>query len=215
VADALSAADAIYWRMYDFSLDAVSDYTRVHGGCATLHGERIVIVGPERSGKSTLMTRLLYDGFAVHCDDIILIRAGAVLPYPRRFRVRPESLRLLPPLRGLARALPVDRRCLAFDPAENGFVWEITEAAADIVLHLEPPTGGPARLEPCARHEMARRVMGQSNLPAGGRVQWMRDVAALVDNARCYVLHSGKLDSIFGAIAPILGNSGAAGAPGG
>jgi hypothetical protein len=202
--DARDAADALFWRMYDVSLDAMGDHTRVHAGCAGLAGRRLVAVGPAHSGKSTLMTRLLYDGFDVHCDDIVLVRRGEAVPYPRRFRVRPAALDLLPAVAAIAPTLPVDRDCVALDPVEQGFRWEIAPGPADVVVFIQPAHGGPARVEPCPRHEMARRVMAQSNLPAGGVRDWMADVGALVDGASCHVLHSGNLDSSVAALAAIL-----------
>jgi hypothetical protein len=45
-ADPQSAADALFWRMHDVALDAVAEFTKLHAGCATWRGRRLVVVGP-------------------------------------------------------------------------------------------------------------------------------------------------------------------------
>jgi hypothetical protein len=191
--DARSAADAVFWRMHDVALEAVPQFTKLHAGCATWGARRLLVVGPAQSGKTTLMTRLLYEGFSVHCDDVVLLTGADVLPYPRRFRIRPAALSLLPEVAALADRLPRDRGCLALDPAEAGFAWEITIAPADAVVFLDPVRGDSARLEACPKHVTAARIMAQSNIPADGPRAWVRDICALLDRAACYVLHSGQL----------------------
>ena len=86
----------LFWRMHELALAALPEFTRIHAGCATWGGRRFVAAGPPRSGKSTLMARLLYEGFHVHCDDLILLQGGEVLPYPRRFFLRRAGAALIP-----------------------------------------------------------------------------------------------------------------------
>jgi hypothetical protein len=42
---------------------------------------------------------------------------------------------------------------------------------------------------------MASRLMGQSASPAGGARPWIREIAALVAGAGCFILAIGELDS--------------------
>lgn len=202
--DARSAAEALFGRMHELALEALPEFTKIHAGCASWRGKRLVAAGPARSGKTTLMTRLLYEGFAVHCDDIVLLRHGDVLPYPRRFWVRSHAVPLLPQIAPFAaRALEM-RDHFVLDPTELGFEWQIDAAPADTVLFLEPNHGSTTRLEACPKYLMAKLIMSQSNLPAGGACDWVRDVCAMLDHAASYVLHSGNLDTVIEAVKEAL-----------
>jgi hypothetical protein len=197
----------LYGRMHELALEALPEFTKLHAGCATWHGKRLVVAGPGGSGKTTLVTRLLYEGFAVHCDDIVLLRRGEVLPYPRRFRIRTQALPLLPQLVPVAPRLAGARDHVALDPSELGFDWQIDAAPADVVLFLEPNHGGATRLEVSAKYSMAERIMSQSNLPAAGAGSWVRDVCSLVDGALCAVLRCGELEAMVGAVKESIANA--------
>jgi len=205
--DAAAAARAIFWRMHELTLDAMPGFSRMHAGCATWDGRRVVAAGPARSGKSTLMARLLFEGFDVHSDDMILLRRGDALPFPRRFVIRPESVALIPQLAG--RSIDSfdwggwDPGSLAVDPSTLGFEWKIECAPVDLVLFLERAASG-ARLEASPRHAMAERLMFQSNPPADGPGGWVRDVCALVDRANCFVLRSGNLNESVSIVKDLL-----------
>jgi hypothetical protein len=202
--DAGSAAADLYTRMHELALQALPEFTRIHAGCASRHGKRVVAAGPARAGKTTLMTRLLFESFAVHCDDTILLNRGYVLPYPRRFRIRWHAMPLLPQIAPFAARARETRDHLALDPTELGFEWRIDAAPADVVLFLEPNHGSPSRLVACPKYSMANLIMSQSNLPAGGAHEWVRDVCAMVDKAATYVLRCGTLDSAVEAVKEAL-----------
>jgi hypothetical protein len=190
--------------MHELSLEALPEFTKIHAGCANWGAKRLVAAGPTGSGKTTLMTRLLYEGFAVHCDDIVLLQRGDVLPYPRRFWIRPRAVPLLPQIVPFAFRVAANRGYLAVDPSELGFEWRIDRAPVDAVLFLEPNHGGETRLEPCPKYSMAERIMSQSNIPAGGAGEWVRDICTMLDGARCYVLRSGSLDATVAAVKDAL-----------
>ena len=202
--DARSTAELLYVRMHELALDALPEFTKVHAGCADWSGKRVVVVGPARSGKTTLMTRLLYEGFAVHCDDIVLLNRGGVLPFPRRFRIRSHALPLLPQIAPFAAELRETREHLAVDPTRLGFNWRIDAAPADAVLFLEPNHGGKTELEACPKVSMAERLMAQSNPPAAGVRDWVRDVCGVLENAGCFVLRCGDLDTGSAAVKDAL-----------
>lgn len=202
--DARSAAELLYGRMHELALAALPEFTKIHAGCANWRGNRLVVAGPARSGKTTLMTRLLYEGFAVHCDDIVLLRHGDVLPYPRRFWVRLQAVPLLPQIAAFAARVPETEGHVALDPSELGFEWQIDPAPADAVLFLEPNHGEATRLEACTKVSMAERIMSQSNLPAAGARDWVKDICGLVEHATCFVLRSGDLDTGSAAVKDAL-----------
>jgi hypothetical protein len=207
--DACSAAGALVFRMHTVALEAVSDLTKLHAGCTAIDGGHLVIVGGTCTGKTTLMTRLLFEGFSAGGDDLLLLRGGQVIPFPRRFRLRSEALSLLPEIASMAQQLPHDAGRLALNPRQAGFRWEIGFArAAAIVLLERGDSGRAAELEICPKHVTARRIMAQSNPPSRGPGAWVADVCALVESAPCYVLYSGSLSSSAEALRGLMGKKG-------
>jgi hypothetical protein len=210
--DASVAARTLFWRMHELVLRALPDCTVIHAGCATRGERRFLAAGAAQAGKSTLMARLLYEGFQVHCDDLVLLHRGEALPYPRRFFIRPDSVALIPQLATQA----VDAfewggwepGSLALDPSLLGFEWRIERAPIDAVIFLERGPDGRARLERCPKYAMAARLMSQSNQPAGGPRDWIREICGVVDRTECFVLRSGDLEASVSAVKGIFDGSG-------
>jgi hypothetical protein len=202
--DASSAADFLLDRMHRIALAALPEFTKIHAACAAWRGKRLVAVGPAGSGKTTLMMRLLFEGFAVHCDDVVLLRQGEILPFPRRFRVRRNAVRLLPQVPAFAAEMQNGRDHLALDPSEIGFDWQIEVAPADAVFFLERNHGGTTKLKVCSKVAMAERIMSHSNPPASGPRAWLRDVSQLLECAQSFVLAAGELDAAAEAVKTVL-----------
>jgi hypothetical protein len=206
--DASAAARRLFWRMHELVLHAMPEYTTIHAGCASWNGRRLLAAGAARSGKSTLMARLLYEGFDVHCDDLVLLHRAEAVPYPRRFFIRPSSVALIPQL--ATRAVEPfewgdwEPGSLALDPTALGFRWRIEPGPVDAVLFLERGPDGQVRLETCPKYGMAERIMLQSNSPAGGPRERIRDVCAVVDRAECFVLRSGDLEASVAVVKDLL-----------
>jgi hypothetical protein len=195
-----SAGFALGRRIHELALAALPEFTKIHAGCASWHGRQLLAVGPARSGKTTLMARLLYEGFTVHGDELVLVRAGEALPYPRRFGVRPQTLSLIPQLVAFAGGTPLGSGPVIVDPAQLGFDWTIAPAPVDAVFFLEPNHGGRTHLRVCPRYLMAHRVMSQSTPPDAGPREWIRDVCGILNPARCYTLSLGDLDTAVAAL---------------
>ena len=68
--------------MHDLAFAAFAGCSKIHAGCADFGGRRMLVVGRGRAGKTTLMTRLLFEGFAVQGDEMVIVRNGRVLAYP-------------------------------------------------------------------------------------------------------------------------------------
>jgi hypothetical protein len=196
-------------RAHELAMAALTDYTKVHAGCAVLGGRRILAVGPGRSGKTTLMTKLLYSGFEVHGDEMVLLRDGVAVAYPRRFGIRQPTLSLVPQVEPL---VPEWGRApnshgyqvFALNPGDAGFEWRIAPGVVDAIVYLEPRRGGDSHLLPCPQHLMAQRMMSQSEPPRAGRRQWIEDVCAVLGRAKCYTLEFGELNSAVAALRRAL-----------
>jgi hypothetical protein len=199
-----AAAYAVFFRSHQLALAALPEFTKVHAGCATWQGRRLVAVGPPHAGKTTLMTRLLYAGFSVHADEMVLLRDGQALPYPRRFGVRGPTVALIPELAAFAPPGVATPASLVVDPLRLGFEWRAEAGPVDAVLYLERNHGGGSRLEPCPKHVMAQRIMSQSTGPESGKRDWIRDVCAILHRSSSYVLWLGELDQAVAAIRAML-----------
>jgi hypothetical protein len=196
------AADAAYAHAHALGVAALPDHVPVHAACASRGGRRLLVVGAPGAGKSTLMARLLFEDFAVHGDDLVLVRGGRALPFPRRLGLRAPTLDLVPAVRRFAPSPP---GAFYLDPAEAGFPWRITAAPVAAVVFLEPNHGGATRLAPCPAHRMAERVMTHSRPPAAGPRSWIEEVCGLLDQARCYTLYVGGLDEAVACVREVLG----------
>jgi hypothetical protein len=92
----LSKPDAISEHIEGDLHHWLATYTRgflfVHAGCVSWHERAIVIPGRSYAGKTTLTRALLDAGATYYSDDYAIIDStGAIHPFPRQLRVRPEQ----------------------------------------------------------------------------------------------------------------------------
>jgi hypothetical protein len=207
------AGAIVLQRIHELAFEALADYTKVHAGSATWRGQRLLVVGAGRAGKTTLMTRLLYEGFAVEGDEMVLLRDGRATAYPRRFGIRRPTLSLVPQLGALlpdaVRPLePPDVhgfQILALDPSEIGFVWHVRSGPVAHLFLLDGRHEGRTSMAACPTPVAVSRILAQSEPCRRGKAAWVRDVSALVAHARCHVLGVGDLDSAVDILRRCLG----------
>jgi hypothetical protein len=212
IADPDEAGALVERRLHELAFGALADCTKVHAGCATWRGRRFLVVGHGRAGKTTLMTRLLVDGFGVEGDEMVLVSDGRAVAYPRRFGIRRRTLGLVPRLGALAPHLagapdsdePDGYQILALDPSQLGLSWRIGCGPVDVLFLLDGRHAAPTRALGCPAHAMVQGVMAQSNPPSGGRAAWVRDVCSLVRGAAGYRLTLGDLDSAASTVRQCL-----------
>jgi serine kinase of HPr protein (carbohydrate metabolism regulator) len=76
------------WMDYAI-LRKLTDKVAIHAGAVAYGGSAIVLPGPSRAGKSTLVAELLRRGFVYFSDEYALIDGkGHVHPYPRPLMLR-------------------------------------------------------------------------------------------------------------------------------
>jgi hypothetical protein len=195
------AGEAVLALLNRRALAALAGFTKVHAGCARWRGRRFLVVGAQRSGKSTLMARFLCEGAAVEGDELVVLREGRATAYPRRLGIRAASLALVPEL---AAVRPEAGAGFFLSPAALGRPWRIAPGPVDAIFFLEPDHGRPTRVEPCPRYLMVQRVMAQSEAPHDGRRRWIEDISTTVDRARCHTLYVGWLDGAIAAVQEAL-----------
>jgi hypothetical protein len=190
-------------RLHELAFRALKDSTKVHAGCAMWRGRRFLVVGAGRAGKTTLMTRLLFEGFTVEGDEMVVLREGRVVAYPRRFGIRRRTLALVPQVGALvphARGVsdadePDGYQILALDPSQFGLQWRIGSGPVDALFLLDGRHDARTRLSACPSHTMVQRMMAQSTPPSRGRGAWVRDICSVVRGAACHLVTVGDLDS--------------------
>jgi hypothetical protein len=148
-----------------YHLLALGGWTLVHGAVVTVGGDRILITGDSGTGKSTLALHLLLHGAAVEGDELALVRDGQVVSLPRRFRLKPGTLDVVPALRGLASGLPhiaPDGVVVsAFDPTEAGYRWSLQLGPVDALVLAEPNHGSGSSLREIATADAFPRLLKQ------------------------------------------------------
>lgn len=144
VAPSLPAAIPLVQRVLD---DAVvgcqSEVAVVHGGVVAHGGGAIVLPGPTRAGKSTLVAELVRRGATYLSDEFAVIDAdGRVHPYPRPLLLRDgsghdEPPRLATELGGTVAQEPMPARLiLGLRYARNAAPTLLATSQADGVLLL-------------------------------------------------------------------------------
>jgi hypothetical protein len=193
---AFFAAENLLRRMHREALAALPDPVRLRAATARHAGRTFLIVGPQRSGKTTLALALLFDGDDVSGDELVLLHDGQATAFPWRFRVNETSVALLPPLRTLPAVVARNGASardwwFAVDPTDFGFSWEITPAAVSSVFYLEPNHGGRSQVIEVGKLDMARRLLAQATAPPSNRRGWIGEITRMLNEARTYVVQLG------------------------
>lgn len=206
----ITALETLFARLHRRALESVPDHIRLHTASG-LHKDRaFLMVGPKRAGKTTLALKLLFAGFDVTGDELVLLCNGEVTAFPRKFYVRDSSLSLLPPLPPVPNHTPftnspTEGRLIAVDPTRFGRPWKIVPSPVSTILYLEPNHGARTVTVPCPKVDMVRHVMPESTPPASARANWIGDLCGTVDRAATYTVRIGDLDSAVREIGQILG----------
>ena len=195
----------LQWLIHKKALKDVTESIRIHAGCGELRGRRFLVSGDKGAGKTTLMVRLLFAGFRIIGDELVLVRNGKATPFPRRFHIKQDSSRLLPELEGLFDSLPYNRavyghKMFSFSPQDAGFEWKIDEGDIHSIFYLEPNHGGQSRIEACPKFMMVNRIMPMSFLSETADHMKINQLCSIIDRADCYVLHLGDLEGAVSAM---------------
>jgi hypothetical protein len=190
----------LFRRMHGVVYGEMAGSPRLHAGSGMYDGMLFLTVGPKGVGKSTLMTRLLFEGFTVFGDEMVLGLGSEVIALPRRFHIKAPALPLLPQIAAVAERLPFvigdgGDRIMAFDPTDAGLPWAIRPGRPAAIFFLEPNHHGTTTVEPCARVAMIQSLMTQSALDGDDGRGWIRALGTLVRGAECYTLRIGDLSS--------------------
>lgn len=195
----------LQWLIHKEALKDVTESIRIHAGCGELGGRRFLVAGDKGAGKTTLMVRLLFEGFRTVGDELVLMRDGKATPFPRRFHIKQDSVKLLPELEALFDSLPYNRtdyghKMFSFTPRDAGFGWKIDEGEVCAIFYLQPNHGGQTRVEECPKYLMVQKIMPMTFLSETDDHMKIGELCSIIDRVDCYVLHVGDLKGAVSAL---------------
>jgi hypothetical protein len=162
-------------------------------------GNRVLLVGHKACGKTTLVLRLLSEGFLVEGDEHVLIRENDAVARPRTLRVKAGSLPLVPELAAAIARSPFIRTwdgvvIYAVNPEIAGQPWRITAGRIDQLVFLEANHGGRSVMGPVSRDQSFRGLMAGCLMPARGVAAAAARLRRLAAETAGYRLQVGDLD---------------------
>ncbi len=102
-----------YRLVLEALFERFDNFLLLHAGAVVKNGRALIVAGPPRSGKSTLVLELVKKGYSFYSDDICPLNRESrrVYPFPRSPWARPGRFRAVPDVRALrlrGDKLPVD-----------------------------------------------------------------------------------------------------------
>jgi hypothetical protein len=154
------------WELHAAVPQRGRDFLSLHAGAVARNGGALLLPANMEHGKSSLVLALLRAGFSYLSDELGAIDpvTGRAHPFPKRIKLAPTALPFFPGLEGALR----DRDLVPFRLWERYIGPEdvgATVAEPSVIRWLVFPTAdweGPARLEPIAQSEAARRMAASS-----------------------------------------------------
>lgn len=208
--DLASFTRSLLVRIHERAFEDFSGFVRIHAGCGEYNGKRFLVIGDSGVGKTTLMVRLLFEGFKVHGDELAMINEFESFAFPRRFHIKEKSVPLLPQLRNFFNmnspqiSEAVERKIYAFSPSEAGFDWEITKREIAVLFHLEPHRDHETQICSCPKYLMVQKTMPKTFFSLCHDQEKIGRLCKLADRARCFAIQLGSLDSAIDRIRETL-----------
>jgi Flp pilus assembly protein TadD len=170
----IEAANRLHEAVFTGVLVEAPGAPLVHGASLLREGQRFILIGPKGAGKSTLTLHLLAHGFDVEGDEHVVLRESDLIARPRRMRVKPGALPLVPELAEAVLSSPVvenpiEGRVHAVDPSIAGRPWRIRPGRADHLVFLEANHGGASSLRAIGQDETFQRLAADCLLPRSGQ----------------------------------------------
>ncbi len=171
----------------------------IHGGCLTFNDGHTVLVGDKGAGKTTLLASLAAEGWPVCGDEHVVVGSDGAIPRPRSLRIKPGSLRYLPPQARetvLNAPFVVDWQGApvhAVEPSAFGVDWTLHRRPIRNLIFLSDNHGGHSRLTHIGFEEAMARLLLNVILPEQGRAQALGAIVAAARSARCWELRNGQL----------------------
>lgn len=155
--------------------------------------------GNKAVGKTTLLCKLLLSGAQVYCDEHVLLRDSTVIPFPRKFHIKPGTISLFPEIRDACSRLRIytshaGGALYFFDPTNCGKSWEIFEDKLSAIFYLEPNHGGNSQITTIPAWQMTQRLMEQIDNFAARADAQIKSLCSVIKQSKRFVLRVGNLD---------------------
>jgi hypothetical protein len=202
--------EELFKRIHQRAFAALPDDIRIHAASGIHNDRMFLLVGNPYAGKTTLAIHLLAAGMRIVGDELVMLRNGLAVAFPRKFYPREISFDLLPSLKSIAPSLPLvfggdGIRRMAIDPIALGRPWHIARLPVGAIFYLDPDFGSRTKATRSPKIDMVRLVMEQCAPPRSGRGSWIGDLCAMVNGASTQMLEVGDLDSALTLICDSLG----------
>jgi len=186
------------YRMTSRLLELYSGQTAVHCAAASIDGRLALFTGDRGAGKTTLLLRLMLDGAAFHCDEMVLAHDGVATTLPRRLHVKDGTLAQLPEVAEACEDKPFVKhgkgpRFYPVDPTELGHQWASVSGRPSVIFRLVPAFDQPPVLTPIPQIQMVKTLMCQTlsgHLNVGRQVE---NICSMVRGVPCFELRVGSL----------------------
>ena len=200
----------LHQRVYVLSIEDQPQALLLHAGCLRRGDRRILLIGTEGAGKTTLTLNLMMRGYEIEGDENVFIDIPGVIARPRALRVKERALAQVPEIADRVAAAPFmtdfyGRKIYNLDPRLLGKRWQIRQGAVDFVLLLRANHGGASSIRQLGPLAAAREVMAEIAFPATGKGSAVAALSALTSRARAYDLSLGEtreavrlIDRLFG-----------------
>jgi hypothetical protein len=192
--------DHLHFRVTSLSLQAKPHAGILHAALLHRGSRRILIIGREAAGKTTLALRLIQAGYELEGDEHAFLEGDGVTARPRACRVKETSLSLLPDVAKAIATAPayvdyLGRRLFNVDPRLIGGSWRIEKGGVECIIVLRPNHGGCSslrRLQPLA---LSQAVISQLGVREAGLGASIGAVARLANTSKGYDLSLGDHDT--------------------
>ncbi|MGE0702637.1 MAG: hypothetical protein AB7P22_01735 [Vicinamibacterales bacterium] len=186
------------YRMTSRLLELYGGQTAVHCAAASIDGRLALFTGDRGAGKTTLLLRLMLDGAAFHCDEMVLAHDGVATTLPRRLHVKDGTLAHLPEVAEACEDKPFVKhgkgpRFYPVDPTELGHQWASVSRRPSVIFRLAPAFDRPPELAPVPQIQMVKTLMCQTlsgHLNIGRQAE---NICSMVRGVPCYELRVGPL----------------------
>jgi hypothetical protein len=185
------------------------DCIKIHAASGSFRERRFLLAGDRGAGKTTLATRMLFEGATVYGDETVLIEEREIMPFPRKFHLKEGTLPLIPQLIPICQKMTsypayYGGRFYFFDPTDAGFEWRVSKGKLDAVFYLEPRHGGPTEIEVCPKWLMAEKIISQTSDFAGNPEDQIEQLCRVVAESDTFMVTVGNLNEAVGLLQSVL-----------
>lgn len=203
------AISYVEWLINSTAIEYLNDYYLIHAAAVSHGNQGLILPGRSGSGKSSLVGRLIADGWRYLSDDVAVIA-----PWSRHLYPFAKSVRLHEGARDALQEIHPSLKDLPSIKAADGIeTWYLRPQSDWLPSEPVPlryavlPTfvrGAKTQLQPIRPSEALACILAESfNLQRHGKYA-VHDLAKLLGSIRCDTLIFGNLDEAAALLAQVI-----------